>query len=180
MSITEWKVSPTPRRNYTPIQSIAHLLMLERHAPEKDIYDRDILEYFSVSDFSEQRKTNTWQQRDGLAFRRAMSRQRLPRLTKWNNWGRSWKGKLLDENFFDKQDKLLHVSGLFFFPQDELYAAAPAGESERSGHRAAVSHPEEQLDGLPDKAQHTKLCAPHSRPSNIPAIVGIGTCGFLQ
>lgn len=43
---------------------MAHLLVLERHAWEKDIYVRDILEYFSVSDFCEERKTNTWQQRE--------------------------------------------------------------------------------------------------------------------
>lgn len=64
--------------------------------------------------------------------------------------------KLLDVNFFDKQDKLLHVSGLFFylFPKMNYMLPRQPGESECSGPRAAVSHPEERLDGLPDKAQH--------------------------
>lgn len=84
------------------------------------------------------------------------------------------RGKLLDVNFFWQTRQTLACVRPFFFPQDELYAAAPGGESERSGHRAAVSHPEERLNGLPDKAQHAapktvaqrstpRLCAPHGR-----------------
>lgn len=165
--------------------------MLERHAPEKDIFVRDVLEYFSVSDSSEWRKTNTWQQRDGIAFRRAGSRQQLSHLAKWNNWEALVRGKLLDVNFFWQTRQTLACVRPFFFPRNKWYAAAPGGESERSGHHAAVSHPEKRLDGLLDKALHAapktvahrstpRLCASHSRPSSIPAIVGIRTCGFLQ
>lgn len=155
MSITEWKASLTPRRNYTPIQSIPHLLMLERHASEKDIYVRDILEYFSVSDFCEQRKTNTWQHRETVSLSDAPWVGSSFRLLQNEIIGGVREGEIARcEIFWQTRQTLACVRPFFFFPQDELYAASPAGESECSGPRAVVSHPEERLDGLPNKAQN--------------------------
>lgn len=190
MSITEWKASLTPRLElYTDTFNTSLTNAKETRLGERHLCQRRFRIFLCLRFLRVER--DTWQQGDGIVSKRLTTRAAV--LAKWNNWGCLW-GKLLYVNFFffDKQDKLLHVSGLFFFPQDELYAAEPVGKSECSGLGAAVSHPEERLDRLPDKAVHThagpktvtrrstqRLWDPHPRPSNIPAIVGIFAFGFL-
>lgn len=90
--------------------------MQKRHASEKDIYVRGVLGYFFVSDFCEWRETPD--SRATVSFPNAsrLGQQFLQS---------EIIGGVCEENccmliffFFDKQDKLLHVSGLFFsFPK---------------------------------------------------------------
>lgn len=107
MSITEWRASLTPRQNYTPIQSIPHLLMQERLASEKDILSET---FKNISFLLDSRETVSLS--DALRFGSSSL------LLQSEIIGGIREREIAVCEFFDKQDKLLHVSGLFFsFPK---------------------------------------------------------------